>query len=320
MTEFEIKSSLASSEVNPNFLIDQNTAKFEDEAGKSLISKYTYESTSLNITQFVNSDTLLVNETIASPILVFQYCIAGDMKLLELDGAIKALKGGDCLISILKEHNRVGFNRNCHNTIVSIQISLEYALRSFDERVLEKLMLPPQINNRPIEFSPFLPRERMILSEIVNPPVTGSVKKLFIESKMLELMAIRLSYCYEKTVSNPKSRTLSFRKEELERIRFAGEVVAERMDDPPSISQLARISGINEFKLKAGFKVVFGATIYEYIRALRMEKAYALLHSGEMNVSEVAYHLGYRKAAHFSKLFQKCYGINPGQIKKYSIE
>ena len=92
--------------------------------------------------------------------------------------------------------------------------------------------------------------------------------------------------------------------------------MAKKMDDPPTIAQLARIAGINEFKLKAGFKALFGSTIYEYLRAIRLEKAYTLIRNGEMSVSEVAYHVGYNKPSHFSRLFRDCYGINPGQVKK----
>ncbi len=142
------------------------------------------------------------------------------------------------------------------------------------------------------------------------------MKEIFIESKMLELIAIRLSNFYNKTVNCQKNNALHFRNAELEKIKYASEIISEKMDAPPNIKQLAKISGINEYKLKRGFKEVFGTTIYEYLRTIRMEKAYSLMYSGEMNVSEAAYYVGYNKAGYFSRVFRNYSGINPGKLRK----
>jgi AraC-like DNA-binding protein len=316
MTEFAIKSSFSSSKIDPGLFIDRNTVRIEDETGQSLISRYAYESASLNITRFINRDDLLIQETIDAPVLLFQYCIAGEMELFELGGDVHTLKGGDCLVSVLKDHNSVGFKSNCRNSIASILLPLEHPSRLIDENLVERAALSSRDGNTPIEFSPFLPRERTILSEILDPPVAEPVRELFIESKMLELMAVRLSRLYDKTATDLNAPPLRFRKDELERVRFAGEYVAKKMDDPPTIARLARISGINEFKLKAGFKAVFGTTIYDYLRSIRLERAYSLIRDGELSVSEVAYRVGYEKPSHFSKLFRDRYGVNPGQVKK----
>ena len=42
-----------------------------------------------------------------------------------------------------------------------------------------------------------------------------------------------------------------------------------------------------------------------------MEKAYALLPQGRMNVSEVAWEVGYINVSHFGAAFRKQYGVNP---------
>ncbi len=40
-------------------------------------------------------------------------------------------------------------------------------------------------------------------------------------------------------------------------IRYARDYLMDHLDTPPSLSQLAKIVGINEYKLKRGFKEVF---------------------------------------------------------------
>ncbi len=52
-------------------------------------------------------------------------------------------------------------------------------------------------------------------------------------------------------------------------------------------------------------------TIEHYLIELRIEKAKELLLFKDMNISEVAYKLGYRSNAHFSRQFKKLAGVSP---------
>ncbi len=56
--------------------------------------------------------------------------------------------------------------------------------------------------------------------------------------------------------------------------------------------------------------------MFGYIHELRMEKALAMLQTGEMNVSEVASAAGYTCFGHFSVAFRKRFGMSPGAVKK----
>jgi AraC-like DNA-binding protein len=74
--------------------------------------------------------------------------------------------------------------------------------------------------------------------------------------------------------------------------------------------------GLNDFKLKRGFRQVFDTTVFGYVRALRMEKARALLELGRLNVTQVASATGYSCFGHFSAAFKKRFGILPSDFKK----
>lgn len=54
-----------------------------------------------------------------------------------------------------------------------------------------------------------------------------------------------------------------------------------------------------------------GDTIEHYLIKLRIEKAKELLCYNDMNISEVAYTLGYSSNAHFSRQFKKLVGVTP---------
>ena len=73
---------------------------------------------------------------------------------------------------------------------------------------------------------------------------------------------------------------------------------------------------MSETKMKHLFKQTFGDTIYNYYQKIRMEEAAFLLKQAGHSVSDVGYKLGFSNLSHFSRQFEKQFGITP---KKYSV-
>jgi AraC family transcriptional regulator len=82
----------------------------------------------------------------------------------------------------------------------------------------------------------------------------------------------------------------------------------------PTIAELAREIGLNQLKLKQGFKTLFGSSIYALFQQHRMEYARQLLRSH--SVTETALMLGYNNLSHFSTAFRKQFGILPRHERK----
>ena len=153
-----------------------------------------------------------------------------------------------------------------------------------------------------------------LLVQIVHPPAYSSgAMTLFYESRALDLLAHQLeNFCLsEKT---PPGFSLS--SSDVERIHAAHEVLLSRFRDPPTISILARICGINEFKLKKGFKQIFGTTIFGFIKQQKMETAWNLIRDGRFSVTQAASEVGYTNVSHFINAFRRQFSINPGQLKR----
>jgi YesN/AraC family two-component response regulator len=68
--------------------------------------------------------------------------------------------------------------------------------------------------------------------------------------------------------------------------------------------------------LSALFSSVEGITIEQYIIHQRIEKAKELIFYDELNLSEIAFRLGYSSVAHLSAQFKKVTGMSPSQLKK----
>ncbi len=99
-------------------------------------------------------------------------------------------------------------------------------------------------------------------------------------------------------------------------IQQARTILAENFDKHITIPQLARQTGINEAKLKEGFKELFGQSIHTYLQQLRLEKAQHLLRTTDLTVTDITYFIGYSHVTHFTSLFRKETGFTPTEWRK----
>jgi AraC-like DNA-binding protein len=149
---------------------------------------------------------------------------------------------------------------------------------------------------------------KMTVHQILNCPYQGLIKRMYLEGKAIELISHQLAQlvCDEKV---PK--TLILRPDDIERIHEARDILIRNMDNPPSLLELARQVGLNDTKLKRGFRQIFNTTVFGCLHAQRMERAILLLQDGKVNVTEVAYEVGYSSPGNFTRAFARHFGCNP---------
>lgn len=152
-----------------------------------------------------------------------------------------------------------------------------------------------------------------IVQEIINCNYSPPMKQIYMEGKALELIANIMNAIHlENSQKNVLNSTL--KPKDIERIYFARDLLLENLISPPGLFELAKITGMNHFKLNRGFKEVFGNTVFGYLRELRLKEAKRLLEKGEMNVTEVSLSVGYSCLSHFAKIFKEHYGVSPGRF------
>jgi AraC-like DNA-binding protein len=99
-----------------------------------------------------------------------------------------------------------------------------------------------------------------------------------------------------------------------QKVQEARIILESRFADPPTIRELARLVGLNEFKLKKGFKWLVGCPIYSYVVKLRMEQARHWLLEGNQSIGEIAHCVGYKNHAHFTAAYKQYYNSLPSEL------
>ena len=156
---------------------------------------------------------------------------------------------------------------------------------------------------------PTTPAANLAVHQILNCPYHGHLKRLYLESKALEL----ITYILAELVVDKKGHNKPFtlHSSDIERVREVRNVLINNLENPPSLLELARQVGINKNKLNQGFHQVFGTSVFDYLRIHRLERARELLESKEKNVTEAAFDVGYAQQRNFSRAFKKHFGTNP---------
>ncbi len=82
-----------------------------------------------------------------------------------------------------------------------------------------------------------------------------------------------------------------------------------------SLDELARLSHLSTSSFKRKFKEVFKASPKKYISQKKIEKAAALLKTGRLRISDIAYDVGFDSIATFNRNFTAIYGKSPSEYR-----
>jgi AraC-like DNA-binding protein len=164
-------------------------------------------------------------------------------------------------------------------------------------------------DNAPRKLNPIM---HSILKEIRLCSEECPIKCIFIESKILSLLHLIFESLQIKKVKEVVGVGLS--PEDIQKLRAAKVYIVQNIDKNYTLIELAHQVGLNDFKLKKGFKQLFGSTVFTYRHTMRMEKAKDMLQSG-FQVNQVSEEIGYKHPHHFSVAFKGYFNVLPSMIK-----
>jgi len=95
------------------------------------------------------------------------------------------------------------------------------------------------------------------------------------------------------------------------------QTVENNIDEPTlTVEFLSKKLGLSRVHLFRKLKVLLGTTPTDFIKDFRMKRAASLLQQQKLNVSEIAYSVGFQDVHYFGKCFRKAYGVSPSQYSK----
>ncbi|WP_299106288.1 AraC family transcriptional regulator [uncultured Tenacibaculum sp.] len=143
-----------------------------------------------------------------------------------------------------------------------------------------------------------------IATEVLGNTQQGLLKRLFLESKTLELLNQQLNFKHKESDNL------------LKKVYKVEAIIQSNIHQQITVQQLSRRVLLNENVLKAEFKKIFGSSIFNYSLALRIKKAKLLLANTCKPIYEIADIVGYKNPTHFTAAFKKAEKMTPKAYRK----
>ncbi|WP_414530108.1 helix-turn-helix domain-containing protein [Nodularia chucula] len=216
------------------------------------------------------------------------------------------------------EKHRAGERLTCVNVDISPELLDSFLLedKQYNSDIQKLLFKGEDWKN---SFYPKVtPAMRELAQQMWNPPYRGTAKRMYLQAKVFELVAMHLDWISAE--QQPIFDTLGLRPDTIARIHHAKDILTKQLEQPPSLSELAQQVGVSVRTLQRGFRSLFNTTVVGYLKQQQLEQAERLLRQGAAEglrgtctVAEVATRVGYGNIGHFSVAFKRCFGITPSQ-------
>jgi AraC-like DNA-binding protein len=142
---------------------------------------------------------------------------------------------------------------------------------------------------------------------ILNNPYSLKSQTNFLDSNIRDIITIAL-----ETMASPNHPLpIKLTNQDKEGLHAIRQFIEDSCPDWPNYKQLRQKGGLNEFKMKVGFKHLFKMTTYEYHMELKFREAKKLLAKKEESISSIAYKIGYVHHQSFTKEFTSRFKYSP---------
>ncbi|OZI30462.1 hypothetical protein CAL29_20770 [Bordetella genomosp. 10] len=139
----------------------------------------------------------------------------------------------------------------------------------------------------------------------------GAISALLRESAALALLA--RAFQLIEAGAGPGGETQAVHPRDRQRMLHVRDLLMAQPEAAHTLGALAREAGVSVTTLKLRFPQVIGCSVFEFLRARRLDRArHGLLHEG-WSVKQAAYYAGYRHPTNFATAFRRKFGAAPSQ-------
>jgi AraC-like DNA-binding protein len=161
---------------------------------------------------------------------------------------------------------------------------------------------------------------RNAVQSLMHMKMPQQIRNTYLRAKVVELICLALARIRgEHEADAPTLPAVRLSSRDVGAIQNARRFLLANSPAPP-LSALARQVGVNRNKLAFGFKRLFGVTVGEFDRVLRLERARSLLQGDQLPIRCIANLAGYADPGSFSKAFKLEFGVLPSELRGADAE
>lgn len=289
-----------------------NHFKIRKEVGDGIVEAYTFPHFSVMLSRFkLNYDVKVCR--FSDPLegsLTFDFILNGLSQRFQnqANQRINQLIFGTYISTPITESYGL-FAKNVYHEHYCIQMEKAW-LESFLNRELPEIL---QETEKPLMIYSAISQQLLpSLVSLIQSQANTPLRQQYLYSKTLEII---ISLLDAFMLNGEIYSRQPYPPEDLDLILQVATFIQQNIETHNSIELLSEKFGMNRNKMQAMFKGIYGKTIAEYSRYLRMNYAFQLIMERH-SVGEVGHRLGYSNLSHFSAAFKKVHGLNPSELLK----
>ena len=220
--------------------------------------------------------------------------------------------------------NLLGENAHQHDVAIRLRKSfytdlIANHLSSSEDRLPQMILQQKQFNT----INQHLPTDAGILGilkNILECPFKNEMKVAFIREHIRALLMLQMFH-FSPIVTGKEIRSdKKITKRDADVLQEIKKYIDQHFLDASSLESLSKRFGINDFKLKHGFKMLFDTSPMRYLQYKRLEYGLCLLRDTDMTIKKIADQVGYSHAANFTTAFTKTFGSSPLHYRPEKLE
>ncbi len=155
-----------------------------------------------------------------------------------------------------------------------------------------------------------IPQIATILRQIKSSEVTEQLFPLYLNVKSVEAFLMLLDFSMSQTKNLSR---ISVKSQAA--VKDAVGILSQNYKNPPVITELAKMVGIDKKTLQSTFREIVGLSIHKYVRSLKMQYALELLKRDTLSVEAISIAVGYNSKIHFYKAFNDIFSMKPSEMR-----
>lgn len=183
--------------------------------------------------------------------------------------------------------------------------------------IMRMFMMKHKLNAKLQKKNELLQQQR---DEIAQQKELAERQRDEIEAERDKLIEAQLTSAEKEEIAKSEERNENGEEMNPQDKKFIdkfSKVIREKMQDSEvTVDMLGAEMNLGRVQLYRRVKALTGKSPNEVLRETRLARANELISKGEMNVSEIAYEVGFSSPSYFAKCYKDIYGVNPTDALK----
>jgi len=244
------------------------------------------------------------------------YLVSGERYYLIRDRLYHLKKGDLIFVNVFDFHRAINCGKFGYERYV---ISFKPAFISNILDTIQDVDLFSQFKNTSF-IARFDMSEQPFVERILSYMLNEFKQKMQYSDQVLKISLVELLFLIYRKIQESKPESIEFLHPKYKKVYEVIKYIDNNFTSKITLSEISEIFDFSPNYFCKLFKEITGISFIEYLNTLRIKKAKKLLTDTTLNITEIAFSVGFESTTHFGRVFKAMNKQSPLEYRKMSRE